>query len=107
MFSFVYSPRPLTEAATFTSTVDPQVARERLQRLQARHNAILDSHKATYAGEIYRVYFDTLRPNGRVSGRTDNGRIVTVTGSEALLGQCADVRITQAMRTTLEGELVA
>jgi tRNA-2-methylthio-N6-dimethylallyladenosine synthase len=106
MFSFVYSPRPLTEAATFDRAVDPAVAKERLRRLQARHDAIMDEHKVAQEGKIYRVYFDELRPNGRISGRTDSGRLVSVEGSEELLGTLANVKITRAMRTALEGERV-
>ena len=106
MFSFVYSPRPLTEAAEYTEQVDPDVAKARLRRLQARHDEILDAIKATMPGREVMVYFEELRPDGRVAGRCDTGRLVSVEGSEELLGQMRPVRIIRAGRVALEGELI-
>ncbi len=106
MFSFKYSPRPLTEAADFGEQVDAAVAGERLMRLQTRHNAILDEVMQSQTGRIHSVYFDELKPGGRVAGRSDDGKLVFVTGSEALLGEIRSVRIVRASRAFLDGELV-
>ena len=106
IFSFKYSPRPHTEAATYPDQVPDEVASKRLAQLQARHNAMLDSINAEQVGKVHRVYFEELKPNGRVAGRSDNGRLVSVVGSEELLGEIRPVRITKAMRTAFEGELV-
>jgi len=106
MFSFKYSARPLTEAADFTEQIDDAVAGERLTRLQARHNAILDALMQAQVGRVHSVYFDELKSNGRIAGRSDDGKLVFVTGSEALLGAIRDVRITRASRGSLEGEVL-
>lgn len=106
MFSFKYSPRPLTEAAEMTNAVDPEVASERLSRLQSMHDAMLDAQCEKHLGRTYRVYFEELRSDGYVAGRSDNNMLIKVKGSEALLGTFADVKITQTARMVQTGELL-
>jgi len=107
VFSFKYSPRPLTEAEQFTNVVDAEVGSERLNILQARHDEILDELKLEHHGKIVEVYFEELRSDGYVAGRSDNNLGIKVKGSEELLGTIAKVRITEAHRTVASGEIVA
>ncbi len=106
MFSFKYSPRPLTEAAEFAIQVEDAVAGERLRRLQARHNEILDEVMGAQMGRVHRVYFDELKSGGRIAGRADDGKLVFVEGSEELLGQIRDVEITRTSRAALDGRVI-
>ncbi|MDD3592653.1 MAG: tRNA (N6-isopentenyl adenosine(37)-C2)-methylthiotransferase MiaB [Sulfurovum sp.] len=106
VFSFKYSPRPHTEAQHFTDVVPDETASERLSRLQARHFEMLAAQMDDQLGKVHRVYFDELKPNGRVSGRTDDGRLIFVEGSEELLGRIRDVRITRTSRAALDGEVI-
>jgi len=106
MFSFKYSPRPHTEAATFENQVEDDIAGARLTRLQARHTEILDEIMDAQMGSIHQVYFDELKPNGRVSGRSDDGKLFFVEGSEELLGRIVEVKVTKTSRGALEGVLV-
>ncbi len=105
LFSFKYSPRPHTEAAEFADQIDNKVAGERLTRLQTRHTEILDEIMDAQLGKIHRVYFDELKSNGRVSGRSDDGKLVFVEGSEEMLGRIADVKIIKTSRGALDGVL--
>jgi tRNA-2-methylthio-N6-dimethylallyladenosine synthase len=106
LFSFKYSPRPMTEAALFETQVDPLVASERLTRLQARHTQILDEIMDAQLGKTHEVYFDELKPNGRIAGRSDDGKLVFVEGSEELLGKIVDIKITKCSRGALDGVLL-
>jgi len=106
MFSFKYSPRPLTEAATFDDVVPDRIAGERLRRLQSRQNEILDTVMTAQLGRVHRVYFDELKPGGRVAGRSDDGKLVFVEGSEDLLGQIREVEITRTSRAALDGKVI-
>lgn len=106
MFSFKYSPRPLTEAAEFTNVVDEEVGSERLSTLQELHNEILDKNVKKQLGKTYEVYFEELRADGYVAGRSDNNYLVKVKGSEELLGTLAEVKITGVGRASLVGEIV-
>ncbi len=107
IFSFKYSPRPETEAEHFTNIVDEDVASLRLTTLQNLHTEILDEKNQTHLGKVYSVYFEDLNQGYFVSGRSDNNLVIKVKGSDELLGQFRDVKITEIGRTILTGEVVA
>ncbi|MFA5234686.1 MAG: tRNA (N6-isopentenyl adenosine(37)-C2)-methylthiotransferase MiaB [Sulfurimonas sp.] len=106
IFSFKYSARPETEAEHFTNTVDEDVASHRLTTLQNLATDILDEKNKTHLGKIYSVYFEDLNQDYYVSGRSDNNLVIKVKGSDELLGQFRDVKITAIGRTILTGEIV-
>ena len=106
IFSFKYSPRPLTEAEKFTNVVDPEVAKQRLITLQNLHQEIVDKKVERLRDRTFEVYFEELAPDNYVRGRTDNNIIVRVKGSEELLGKFKKVRITDVARTVMTGEIV-
>lgn len=106
LFSFAYSPRPHTPAATYQNQVDEKIASERLTKLQDRHTQILDEIMQSQLGTIHEVYFDELKPNGKIAGRSDDGKLVFVEGSEELLGLIKPILITKTSRSLLEGKVV-
>ncbi len=106
IFSFKYSPRPQTEAEHFTNVVDEDVASNRLTTLQNLHTEILDEKNKMHLGKIYSVYFEDLNQDYFVSGRSDNNIVIKVKGSDELLGEFRDVKITEIGRTILTGEVV-
>jgi len=106
LFSFKYSPRPHTEAATYLDQIEDAVASWRLKRLQSRHTEILDAVMDAQLGRVHSVYFDELKPNNRVAGRSDDGKLVFVEGSEELLGKISDVKITKTSRGALDGIVI-
>ncbi|ULO01572.1 isopentenyl-adenosine A37 tRNA methylthiolase [Campylobacter sp. RM5004] len=105
IFSFKYSKRPLTPAATMPNQVPVDIASARLTRLQSLYNEILDEISAAQLNKTYKVYFEELRENQTIAGRSDNNFLVVVNGSEELLGKMVDVKITKTSRTTLYGEI--
>ncbi len=106
IFSFKYSPRPETEAQYFTNAIDDDVASHRLTTLQNLSVDILDEKNKKHLGKTYRVYFEDLNQDYYVSGRSDNNLVIKVKGSDELLGQFRDVKITAIGRTILTGEVV-
>jgi tRNA-2-methylthio-N6-dimethylallyladenosine synthase len=107
IFSFKYSPRPETEAEHFVNTVDDEVASDRLDALQSLNNEIIDAKNARQLGKVYRVYFEALNKDNYVAGRSDNNILIKVKGSDELLGEFRDVKITAIGRTILTGEILA
>ncbi len=107
MFSFKYSPRPHTEAAEYDNAVEPGIASQRLKQLQDIHNDILDTLKTRHLGRVYDVYFEELRPDGYVVGRSDNNHLIKAKGSEEVLGTIQPVKIIEAARVSLIGEIIA
>jgi len=106
IFAFKYSARPLTKAAEFTNQVDKEVGSARLKRLQDRQNEILDEISASRRDVVYEVYFEELRNNGMIAGRSDNNALVQVEGDEELLGTIEKVKITNPKRLSLYGEIL-
>ncbi|ALV25134.1 isopentenyl-adenosine A37 tRNA methylthiolase [Campylobacter iguaniorum] len=106
LFSFKYSARPLTPAATMTNQISDEVASKRLATLQARHTVILDEIVESMRDMVFEVYFEELRAGGYVVGRTSNNFLVQVKGSEELLGKLANVKITDPKRMVLYGQII-
>lgn len=106
IFSFKYSKRPLTAAASMPHQIDEATASRRLTSLQNLHNEILDSIVAKQEGKVHEVYFEELRTGGAVAGRSDNNFLVQIQGSEEFLGQFKQVKITNAKRMVLYGEAI-
>ena len=106
IFSFKYSPRPFTKAAEFKNQVDEETASRRLKEVQELHNQILDKKIKKEVGKVYEVYFEELKSQNRVGGRSDNNFLVLVNGSEELLGEFKKVKITKAGRHSLFGEII-
>lgn len=105
IFSFKYSKRPLTPAATMPNQIPENIASARLTKLQSLYNEILDEISAAQLNKTYKVYFEELRENQTIAGRSDNNFLIVVNGSEELLGKIVDVKITKTSRTTLYGEI--
>ncbi|EGK8084549.1 tRNA (N6-isopentenyl adenosine(37)-C2)-methylthiotransferase MiaB [Campylobacter lari] len=106
MFSFKYSKRPLTKAATMPNQIPDDIASKRLSILQARHAEILDEIVAKQKDKEFEVLFEELRSEGFVAGRSDNNFLIQVKGSEELLGQMKKVKITNPRRMVLNGEIL-
>ncbi len=107
LFSFKYSPRPHTKAAEFDNQVEKEVASARLTRLQARHTEILDEIMDAQMDKEHMVYLDELKAEGRISGRSDDGKLFFVQGSEELLGKIVKVKVNKTARGALEGTVCA
>lgn len=105
IFSFKYSPRPLTPAALLPQ-IGSKIADERLSYLQARHNEILDEIVENQKDKIFDVYFEELRENGQIAGRSFSNFTIIAKGSEEMLGKFAKVKITNPKRMALYGEIV-
>lgn len=108
-FSFIYSQRPGTPAASLQDEVPEALKKERLQRLQQRINEMATDISQSMLGSVQRVLIDRLshKDESDVSGKTENNRSVTFRGNSQLIGRFVDVKITEAFRNSLKGEVVA
>jgi tRNA-2-methylthio-N6-dimethylallyladenosine synthase len=107
-FSFIYSRRPGTPAASLPDDVTHDEKQKRLEALQARINAHSQSISESMVGSVQRVLVErpSRRGGRQLAGRTENMRWVNFDGPETLLNQFADVRVTEALRNSLRGRLV-
>ncbi len=106
-FSFIYSRRPGTPAADYPDDTPHPVKQERLMRLQARlaNQAQIISRRMVGALERVLVEGHARKDANELAGRTENNRVVNFPGPAELIGQFAEVRITQALPNSLRGEL--
>jgi tRNA-2-methylthio-N6-dimethylallyladenosine synthase len=108
-FSFLFSPRPGTPAASLVDPTPHAIKLERLQRLQARIEAQARAISAAMVGTRQRVLVDgpSRKDPRELSGRTDNNRVVNFFGPADLRGRFVDLDITQALPHSLRGRLPA
>jgi tRNA-2-methylthio-N6-dimethylallyladenosine synthase len=114
-FSFIFSPRPGTPAATLPDDTPHDVKLKRLQHLQATIEENVRRISASRDGTVQRILVEgpsrKLGPNGtpELMGRTECNRIVNFDGGplqDRLVGQMIDVKITQALPHSLRGEVL-
>jgi tRNA-2-methylthio-N6-dimethylallyladenosine synthase len=108
-FSFIYSRRPGTPAASLPDEVPHEVKQRRLEALQAQLNRQARRISESMVGSSQRVLVE--RPSRRdprqLAGRTENMRWVNFDGPATLVDRFAEVYITEAMPNSLRGRLVA
>ena len=107
-FSFIYSRRPGTPAASLADDVPAEVKHERLLRLQALLNENAQNISLAMVGTTQRLLVErpAKKGEGMLAGRTENMRWVNFQAPTELLGQFVEVVITEVMRNSLRGRLV-
>ena len=106
-FSFIYSPRPGTPAASLADDTPMEVKKQRLALLQARINQQAMDISRGMVGSTQRVLVEKISKKRatQVSGRTENNRLVNFDAEPSVIGQFVDVVITEAMPNSLRGRL--
>jgi tRNA-2-methylthio-N6-dimethylallyladenosine synthase len=106
-FSFIYSRRPGTPAASLPDDVPPEVKQARLERLQARINEFARERSRSMVGHTVRVLVErhARKDSRQLAGRTECSRWVNFDGPATLVGQFAEVVVTEAMPNSLRGRL--
>lgn len=107
-FSFVYSPRPGTPAASLPDDVPAELKKQRLAQLQARISEMAKAISQAMVGTVQRVLVEgpSRKDPAQMSGRTENNRVVNFDGQPCLIGEFVEVRISEAMPNSLRGEIV-
>ncbi|HEX5045690.1 MAG TPA: tRNA (N6-isopentenyl adenosine(37)-C2)-methylthiotransferase MiaB, partial [Gammaproteobacteria bacterium] len=107
-FSFIYSPRPGTPAAELED-LPYEIKQKRLERLQALLNEQAAAISASMVGSVQRILVEktSVKSARELAGKTENNRWVNFAGDPRLVGRFVDVVITEPMRNSLRGRLVA
>jgi tRNA-2-methylthio-N6-dimethylallyladenosine synthase len=106
-FSFIYSKRPGTPAASYPDDVPMEVKKERLNILQARINQHAMDISRKMVGTVQSVLVEgpSRKNSDELCGRTGNNRIVNFAGDSSLIGSFVNLNITRAFSNSLRGEL--
>ena len=105
-FTFVYSKRSGTAAASMDGQIPEKTKKERIVRLVALQNKITEEINRSYEGTLQEVLVDSISTRSKtdVSGRSISGKTVNFAGDPLMIGHFVNVRITQGKKTTLFGE---
>jgi tRNA-2-methylthio-N6-dimethylallyladenosine synthase len=108
-FSFIYSRRPGTPAASLPDDVPHEVKQARLERLQARIDANSQAISRAMVGSVQRVLVErpAKKDARQLAGRTENNRWVNFDGPPTLINRYVDVLITEALPNSLRGRLAS
>ena len=107
-YTFIYSPRVGTKAASMPDDTPAEVKSERIQRLIALQQDITAEILAEQVGTKQTVLVESVstRDSGSVGGKTPRSLMVNFPGDESLIGKFVDVEITSAGRNTLRGRMI-
>ena len=107
-YSFMFSPRPGTPAASFADQVPLEIKQARLARIQSAIDASAKAISGRMVGGVESILVEgASRKNSReLAGRTSNNRTVNFSGADRLVGKLVDVRITAALAHSLRGEVL-
>lgn len=109
IFSFKYSIRPGTAAGRFPDQIPEEVKAERLRILQETQDKITKEIMQSYTGKVEEILVEgTAERNGEKdsTGRTRTNKVVNFEGKPQI-GSLIKVKITEAYRNSLRGQIVA
>ena len=104
LFTFIFSPRTGTPAASMDDPTPKAEKNRRLDRLCAVQNAISEQTHRGYIGKVMRCLVDG-RDGDNLTARTEGGRLVRFPGDDSLIGSFRQIEITGATTWSLVGTL--
>jgi tRNA-2-methylthio-N6-dimethylallyladenosine synthase len=106
-YSFIYSPRPGTPAASLPDATPMEVKRHRLSILQDQLRKQARRHALSMVGGVERILVTgpSRKDPGEFQGRTENNRVVNF--RDGVSGTFVDVVIEEALPNSLRGRIRA
>lgn len=107
-FTFKFSPREGTAAASLPGQLSRELRQDRLQRLINLQEEITTRKYQAQIGRVKEIYVERLskKSDNEVSGKSRDFKITVFPGNEVLLGKFVKVKIIQATGWTLKGKLL-
>ena len=105
LFTFIFSPRPGTPAASMEDSTPKEEKNRRFDRLCSLQNRISEEIHQNYVNKILRCLVDG-RDKDMLTARTEGGRLVRFEGCDCLIGTYQDLTITGATTWSLTGTLM-
>jgi len=104
-FSFIYSRRRGTPAASQDDDVSAEVKKQRLQRLQTLINNMASQYSQAMLDSEQVVLVEGLskKSDQEYSGRTENNRVVNFSAPEDVIGNFVRLKITEVFSNSLRG----
>jgi tRNA-2-methylthio-N6-dimethylallyladenosine synthase len=107
-FSFMYSPRPGTPAAALPSHVPLPIKKQRLSQLQDKLSENAFRFSQQMIGGEYDVLVEGIskKDPSKLSGRTNNNKVINFEGQERLIGHTVTIKVTEALPNSLRGNVI-
>lgn len=107
-FTYLYSIRTGTPAATFEDQVPEDVKHARITELLAILNPMVNERMKSADGKVVELLVEDFSKSSKdiLMGRTRNNLTVTFDGTPDLIGKLVNVKITRPKQFSLYGELV-
>lgn len=105
-YSFKYSQRPGTPAATMGGLVREEIKDERLQRLKVLLNDQMLKFNQQTIGMDVDVLFDGQTKSGELHGRTPYNQAIHVIANPRLIGHIEKVRLTGTNGKSMMGDMI-
>ena len=102
LFTFIFSPRAGTPAASMEDPTSKEEKNQRFDRLCALQNRISEEIHKDYVGKTLRCLVDGA-DGEQLTARTEGGRLVRFSGDPSLIGQFIDLHITGSTTWSLTG----
>ncbi len=108
IFSFIYSPRTGTPAATMDDPVPQEVASERFARMISLQDEISRERNERFIGRKIRALCEEVSKNdpSMMTARSDSPRPIHFKGDESYIGKFVELEITSADTYSLTGKLI-
>jgi tRNA-2-methylthio-N6-dimethylallyladenosine synthase len=106
-YTFIYSKRKGTPAATFPDDVSDEVKKERLLKLNEFINAGFKKGNERFLNEVLDVLVDgpSEKDEEVLAGYTPHNKLINFKGPKSLIGQIVKVKVTKALTWSLQGKL--
>lgn len=107
IFGFCYSKRKGTPAEKMTNQVDSKTKKERLSRLLALKNEIINEKTAKMLGQVYEVLVESYEEEKEVCyGSLDSGKTISFKGPKTCVGEFLQIRVKEVRKSVIYGEIV-
>ena len=106
LFTFIFSPRPGTKAASLEDPTPREEKNRRFKALTDLQESLAGARTLAMKGKTYRVLVEEpAKTEGFLSGRTEGNVIIEFPGCEELIGTFQNVTVTEPKTWVLKGEL--
>ena len=108
VFMFIYSRRVGTVADKMEDQIPEEIKHKRFDRLKELVESQVPENNAKFVGTTQRLLVEGTSKNNdnMLTGRTDSNKVVIFEGDKSLIGNVANVKVTEDHMWYLQGELI-
>lgn len=108
IYMFCYSVRKGTRAEKMENQIEEHIKVERLERLKALYESMVDENNNKKLGKVYKILIEGKSKNNKdkYTGRTIDNKVVVLNGTDEDIGKILEIKIVENNKWYLTGEKV-